>query len=240
MPARGFRKKPGANLNDEHWEAVFTCPACGLLTTFDVDHISPRLLKNIQGTQWATQLRQYHARGLVNGVEHERQATGIHFFSVFVISMLTWIILTSSLRPIDLIWGSVASLIVARFSYRLVAFKLPRWVTSPRRWVAFLSLLLEFNRQLIKQNISLSLRVFRRDLSIHPGIVVVPTSLTGDIELTILGSMLSLTPDTVTVDIDEREGLIYVHWIDVKASAPEEIRRLIVSNLEEKVIRWLK
>ena len=240
MPARGFRKKPGLTQGEEHWEAVFTCPACGLLTTFDVDHLSPRLLKSIQGTQWATQLRQYHARPLFEEAEHERQATGIHFFSVFVISLLTWIVLTSSFGLIDLVWGCVASLVVARFSYRLVAFELPKWVTSPRRWLAFFSLLIEFSRQLVKQNISLSLRVLRPNLSIHPGIVAVPTRLKEDIELTILGSMLTLTPDTVTMDIDQEDGLIYVHWIDVQASAPEEVRRLIVADLEEKVVRWLR
>ena len=240
MPARGFRKKPRVDQKEESWEVVFTCPACGLLTTFDIENLSLRMLKNIHGTQWATQLRQFHAKTPAERVEHEWQATGIHLFSVFVISFLTWIVLTSSLNPIDLVWGVVASLVVARFSYRLVAFQLPRWVTSPRRWLAFFSLLVEFNRQLIKQNISLSLRVLRPNLSIRPGIVAVPTRLDSDIELTILGSLLTLTPDTVTVDIDQREGLIFVHWIDIQASAPEEVRRLIIADLEEKVIRWLK
>ena len=240
MPARGFRQKKGEDLTTAQWELTFTCPACGLLTTFDVDKVSPRILKSIQGTQWAAQLRQYYYRTPVTEVQHEQQATPYHFFSVFVISFLTWIVLTGTINPIDLLWGSIASLLVARFSYRLAAFDLPHWITSPRRWLAFFSLLLELALQLIKQNVSLSIRVLRPSLPIRPGIVAVPTKLRDDVELTILGSLMTLTPDTVTLDIDQENGVIYVHWIDVQASAPEEIRRFVSADFEEKVIRWLK
>ena len=239
MPARGIRPKPDPGLLVEHWEVLFSCPACGLLTTFDIEHLSPGLLKTIHGTQWSTLLRQYQEKPLEE-VEQERAATSYHFFSVFVISFLTWIVLTGSFRWIDLAWGIVASLVVARFSYRLVAFDLPRWVSSPRRWLAFFSLLLEFAWQLIKQNISLSIRVFKPSLPIRPGIVAVPTKLAGDIELTILGSLMSLTPDTVTMDIDQESGIIFVHWIDVQALETEEVRALISADFEERVIRWLR
>jgi multicomponent Na+:H+ antiporter subunit E len=239
MPARGLRRKPGPGPHGHRWEVVFTCPACGLLTTFDLERASPRLLRSIPGTLWTARLRQYRAMAPAEEAPHERQATRYHFLSTFVIAFITWIVLTGSLLPIDLIWGAVACAIVARFTYRLVAFELPRWVTSPRRWVAFFALLLELAVQLVRQNISLSIRVLRPSLPIRPGIVAVPTRLHDDVTLTILGSLITLTPDTVALDIDERRGLIYVHWIDVRAAAPEEVRRLVSASFEDKVIRWL-
>lgn len=132
------------------------------------------------------------------------------------------------------------SLVVARFSYRLVAFGLPTWVTSPRRWIAFFELLAEFVRQLIVQNVTLSLRVLKPKIPIHPGIVAIPTRLRSDIALTVLGSLITLTPDTVTMDIDQRSGFIYVHWIDVKTTNPDDARKLISAAFEEKIIRWLE
>ena len=240
IPARGLRPKAGPDPSEQHWEIVYTCPACGLISTFDIDQLSLRLLRSIQGTQWSTLLRQYHTQPSMEEVAQERQATPYHFFSVFVISYLTWIVLTGSFGLINLLWGVAASLVVARFAYRLVAFNLPRWVTSPRRWLAFFSLMFELARQLVVQNISLSIRVLRPDLPIRPGIVAVPTRLRSDIELTLLGSLITLTPDTVVVDIDQKNGLIYVHWIDVQASAPEEVRRRISASFEEKIIRWLQ
>jgi multicomponent Na+:H+ antiporter subunit E len=158
---------------------------------------------------------------------------------VLVVSFLTWLALTGTLNPIDVLWGVVVSVVVARFAYRLVAFDLPRWVVQPRRWLYFLDLVVEFTRQLVAQNITLSIRVFRPDLPIRPGIVAVPTKLRGDINLTLLGSLMSLTPDTVTMDIDQEKGIIYVHWIDVQTTDPEQARELISSDLEERIIRWL-
>jgi multicomponent Na+:H+ antiporter subunit E len=240
VSVRGLRPRPDPGLPLEHWDVIFTCSACGLLTTFDSQHFSARLLNAIPGTQWAAQLRRYYQRAPVEKVAHEQQATGYHFFSVFVISFLTWIVLTSSLNLIDLVWGGAASLIVAWFSYRLFAFELPRWITSPRRWLAFLALLVELARQLIKQNISLSLRVLKPTLRIQPGIVAVPTKLRDDVALTLLGSLMTLTPDTVTIDIDQKNGIFYMHWIDVQASDPEEIYALIAADFEERLIRWLQ
>jgi multicomponent Na+:H+ antiporter subunit E len=240
MPARGLRPKPDPGQPVEHWDVVFTCPACGLLTTFDIANLSPALLSSIHGTHWATQLRLYDRGAPLRALAHERQATGFNLFSVFVISFLTWLILTGSLDAVDLLWGAIASFVVARFSYRLVALDLPRWVFLPRRWPAFFSLLLAVTWQLVKQNIALSIRVLRPTLAVRPGIVAVPTMLRDDIALTLLGSLITLTPDTVTVDIDQRNGLIFVHWIDVKASAPEEVRALIAADFEEKLIRLLK
>jgi multicomponent Na+:H+ antiporter subunit E len=77
------------------------------------------------------------------------------------------------------------------------------------------------------------------ELQIKPGIVAVPTMLRGDINLTLLGSLMSLTPDTVTMDIDDQAGMIYVHWIDVQTTNPLEAQKLISEDLEERIIRWL-
>jgi len=76
-------------------------------------------------------------------------------------------------------------------------------------------------------------------MSIRPGIVAVPTRLHSDVQLTLLGSLMSLTPDTVTMDIDQERGIIYVHWIDVQTTDPQEARKLISQSLEEKIIGWL-
>jgi multicomponent Na+:H+ antiporter subunit E len=97
----------------------------------------------------------------------------------------------------------------------------------------------EFVRQIVIQNITLSIRVLRPGLPIRPGIVAIPTKLTGDVPLTILGSLTTLTPDTVTMDIDTQRGLIYVHWIDVKTQDTDEMYKLISASLEEKIMRWL-
>lgn len=238
VSARGLRQRPAVE-RDPSWQVLFTCPACGLITRFAAGRLSVRQLNAIRGSAWTNELRQYQWMQQRTGIPHEYSARPHHFVGVLVISFLTWLVLTGSLVPLDVLWGMVVSVVVARFSYRLVAFEIPRWVTQPRRWLYFLDVLVEFVRQLIVQNVTLSLRVLRPNMHIRPGIVAVPTTLHGDINLTVLGSLMSLTPDTVTVDIDQTKGLVYVHWIDVKTVEPDEIRRLLATDLEERIIRWL-
>jgi multicomponent Na+:H+ antiporter subunit E len=238
VPIRGLRERAVVQRNSS-WQLIFTCPSCGLITRFAMTHATAKQLRAIRGSAWTNELVQYRWDTREDSIAQERSARPFHFISVLVISFLTWLVLTGSLAPLDMLWGFVVSAIVARYSYRLVAFELPRWTMHPRRWLYFVDLMIEFVRQLVVQNITLSLRVFRPNMSIHPGIVAVPTKLKGDVNLTFLGSLMTLTPDTVAVDVDEAKGIIYVHWIDVTSTDPEEIRRLLAVDLEDRIARWL-
>jgi multicomponent Na+:H+ antiporter subunit E len=238
-PARGLRARTELETGSPAWQLVFTCPACGLASVFDTQNLSTEKIKALNGTSWSNELRHLMWTIRAEQAARERAATPRHFASVLVVSFLIWIVLTGSFNPIDILWGLVVSAAVARFSYRFVAFELPRWMLRPRRWIYFFDLMFELARQLIIQNLTLSLRVLRPELPIKPGIVAVPTELRGDINLTLLGSMMSLTPGTVTLDIDSQKGMIYVHWIDVQTTDPVEAKKMISEDLEKRIIRWL-
>jgi multicomponent Na+:H+ antiporter subunit E len=77
-------------------------------------------------------------------------------------------------------------------------------------------------------------------MHINPGIVAVPYHIRGDIPLTILSSLMTLTPDTVVVDVDQQKQLFYIHWIDVQTTDPEEMHRMLVYDLEHQLMQWLK
>jgi multicomponent Na+:H+ antiporter subunit E len=237
--ARGLRPRQLAGTHQTVWELAFTCPACGLTTAFDFNRLPPERIASLVGSRWANELRQARWLGLPADLPQTRNVTTRNFLSVLVISFLTWLVLTGSFQPVDLLWGLAVCLVVARLSYRLVAFELPHWVMHPRRWLYFTDLLWEFTRQIVAQNVSLSLRVLRPRLAIRPGIVAVPFRIRGDVNITLLGSLMSLTPDTVTIDIDLTRSVMYVHWIDVKSTDPNEMRQLISADLEDRLIRWL-
>jgi multicomponent Na+:H+ antiporter subunit E len=239
VPARGLRPRILTSTDQPVWELAFTCPACGLTTAFNTQHLDAARLGSLGGSGWAAELRQARWLGEAAGIPQTRTATPRQFLAVLTISLLTWLVLTGSLAPMDLLWGLAVCLLVARVSYRLVAFDLPRWLLQPRRWLYFFDLLIEFTRQVILQNVSLSLRVLQPRLPIRPGIVAIPVRVRGDVNLTILGSLMTLTPDTVTIDIDEARGLMYVHWINVQTTDPHRARRLISRDLEDRLIRWL-
>jgi len=239
-PASGLRVKTRPGTGEEQWFVVFTCPACGVISEFDVKNINLKHLESGETSLWGIALRNYEEI-----TQHEEQihaklvARPSQMIAIAIFSMLTWIILTGSFDLVNLVWGLAVSLIVARLSYRAAALKIKLSVFLPSRWLHLLALAIEFVRQLIIQNVTLSIRVLRPDLPIKPGIIAVPTSLESDFELSLMGSLLSLTPDTVTVDIDQKEKIIYLHWINVKTTDSMEAKKMIASKLENHIIGWL-
>jgi len=238
VPARGLRPQAFPARGEAHWQLAFTCPACGLITAFNAESLSLEQLRTRQGSAWAARLRRY-AEGIPDSLRYTLRAGARQFAGTLIVAFATWLLLTGSLAPLDLAWGLIASLVVAAFAYRFAAIGLPGWFLSPRRWLAFGALLVEFTRQLVVQNFTLAARVLRPGLPIHPGIIAVPTALVDDVALTLLGSLVTLTPDTIVLDIDQRRGILYVHWIDVKTTDPVEAREMISASLEEKIARWL-
>jgi len=68
-------------------------------------------------------------------------------------------------------------------------------------------------------------------MPIHPGIVKIKTNLSSDSGITALANSITLTPGTLTVDVGE-EGVLYVHWINVRVTDIEETTKLIGERFE--------
>ena len=70
-------------------------------------------------------------------------------------------------------------------------------------------------------------------LPINPGIVKVKVELKTDTALTFLANSITLTPGTMSVDIDKENGILYIHWINVKTKDIESATRIIVERFEK-------
>lgn len=239
-PARGLLHRMLST--GERWELVFICPTCGLYTTFDVQRLQIERIARLQGSKWAAELRHPNqfAPPEEMGSPVEMTEPRAHYITTWIACAVLWLLLTGSFAPVDLLWGIAVCTGVAALTYRFTAFGAPRWMRRRAGWWAFLKLMGEFIRQIIAQNISLSRRVFSSTMPINPGIVAVPYHIRGDIPLTILSSLMTLTPDTVVVDIDQQKQLFYIHWIDVQTTDPDEMHKLLVYDLEHQLMQWLK
>lgn len=71
--------------------------------------------------------------------------------------------------------------------------------------------------ELAKSNIDVAIRVITGD--IRPGIVKIPSKQKSDVGVAMLANSITLTPGTLTVDVDSKKNL-YVHWINVKNKKP--------------------
>jgi multicomponent Na+:H+ antiporter subunit E len=90
---------------------------------------------------------------------------------------------------------------------------------NPVRWIAFAYFVfVPFFWGVIKSNIDVAIRVITG--KINPGIVKIHPKLKTDLGITMLATSITLTPGTVSVEIDENDNSLYVHWIDVADKNP--------------------
>lgn len=155
----------------------------------------------------------------------------LRFIEHAILLWVMWLALTASLDPQELAAGAVFALIGAV----LVQVVAPQRLASgtglhPRRLVALVVYVPWLLLQIFLSNIDVALRVLDPKLPIHPGIVRVKTRLKSPIGRMILANSITLTPGTLSVDIEGDE--ICVHWIDARAKDVDEATQTIVSGFE--------
>ena len=132
-------------------------------------------------------------------------------------------------------------LIVGGFVSAFVTFMIgDLFITRPhvlkhplRYWYFFAYYLPIFLWECFKANLDVAYRVLHPRLPINPGIVKVKVELKTDTALTFLANSITLTPGTMSVDIDKENGILYIHWINVKTKDIESTTRIIVERFEK-------
>ncbi|MEW6101266.1 MAG: Na+/H+ antiporter subunit E [Candidatus Omnitrophota bacterium] len=150
---------------------------------------------------------------------------------LFVFGFLVWLLLT---WPID-IQHLLVGIFVAAFVSLLTGDMFIRRASHFKhasRYIWFCYYVPLFLWECLKANIDVALRVLHPKLPINPGIVKVKTRLKSDTGLTFLANSITLTPGTLSVDINQKEGVLYIHWIDVKATDEIAATEKIVKNFE--------
>jgi multicomponent Na+:H+ antiporter subunit E len=120
----------------------------------------------------------------------------------------------------EFIFGIILSAIVAGVARKLFVKKSFR-MANPIRWFTFLAYVIgPFLVGMAKANVDVAYRVITG--KINPGIVKINPKLKTDLGATLLANSITLTPGTLTVDIDEDSNDLYIHWINVKKEALEK------------------
>ncbi|MBN2789286.1 MAG: Na+/H+ antiporter subunit E [Candidatus Delongbacteria bacterium] len=102
---------------------------------------------------------------------------------------------------------------------------------SPKKWIYSIWYVIFLFIEIIKANFDVARRVVSPKIPINPGIVTVKTKLKSAMGRMILANSITLTPGTLTVDIDE--DILYIHWIDVTNIDEKTATEKIVANFEK-------
>jgi multicomponent Na+:H+ antiporter subunit E len=151
---------------------------------------------------------------------------------LFILALLIWSFLTWPPDYQHLIIGILVSSFVS-FMTGDMFVKRPHVFRHISRYLWFFYYIPLFIWECIKANIDVAYRVAHPDLPINPGIVKVKTTLKSDTALTFLANSITLTPGTMSVDIDEENSFLYIHWIDVKDRDIQKATEIIVKKFED-------
>ena len=151
---------------------------------------------------------------------------------LFIISFAVWTFLTWPLDYQHIIIGILVSALTSFITGDMFVRR-PHVFKSLSRYLWFGYYIPLFIWECIKANIDVAYRVGHPDLPINPGIVKVKTTLKSDTALTFLANSITLTPGTMSVDIDKEGGFLYIHWINVRDTDIKRATEEIVTKFED-------
>jgi multicomponent Na+:H+ antiporter subunit E len=154
------------------------------------------------------------------------------YLTLFILSLIFWMLLTFEFTIPNLIVGSVASVICALFFGKFFINNVGK-LLQPRRYFWFIIYLVIFIWECIKANLDVAYRVLHPAMPIRPGIVKVKTTLKSDLAKSLLANSITMTPGTISVDIIG--DYLYVHWIYIRSEDPEVYTPMITGAFEKYI-----
>jgi len=136
------------------------------------------------------------------------------FSLTFAILFVLWAVLSTFFDIVHLSLGLICSLLVAYVSYDLLirpegTKHVLTVITTALKFVPYSFWLLA---QIIKANIDVVMIILNPKLPISPEIIKFNSKLPSDVALATLANSITLTPGTLTLDIDEK-NTYYVHCL---------------------------
>ena len=131
------------------------------------------------------------------------------FVLTVLIMFAFWIFLSGEFSFILLLSGVISSLLVSYMSNDLLIGNGDMKLGFIRtiRFIRFLPWLLW---QIVLANIDLALRTLHPKMPINPILINIKNNLKTDLGMVILANSITLTPGTVTIDVNENEFLVHV------------------------------
>jgi multicomponent K+:H+ antiporter subunit E len=140
-----------------------------------------------------------------------------------------WVALAGSYEPGTVVMATIVGLAVPQLTS-------PFWPDPPRlrRPVAGLLLFIRVMGDIILANIEVARQVLGPIGKLKPAFIEVPLAVEDTLVATMLGSIVSLTPGTVSIEIDTERRVLLVHALHV------EDREATIQNIKSRYEAPLK
>lgn len=126
---------------------------------------------------------------------------------------LLWILLKDEevLRIQTIITGFIIGAIIIFLMRRFYGGKF-----YLHRVVSLIHLILIFISEILQSSVVVIKHILSPKINIEPGIFTYKTILHGDWEVTTLALLLTLTPGSVVMEVNEEGNVFYIHAMDIK------------------------
>jgi multicomponent Na+:H+ antiporter subunit E len=148
-----------------------------------------------------------------------------------------WILFTGSLEPVSLAAGASFSFLIALATYQLF---IDQNEAGRRSLIPRLPLFIVYLFMVIGKMYISSFQVVWKIIRgrYNPRIVHFRTRLSSDLARTILANSITMTPGTITVDMNDDH--LIVHWLDAPTTHSRYAGELIKDRMERMLARiWI-
>ncbi len=153
------------------------------------------------------------------------------YLTTFFTLLLVYLLL-AGFTVDEVILGSIVSAILSIILSNYLDLKID-W-KFPIKLLKFLVIYIPvFIWKLVLANLDVARRVLSFKIPLNPGIVKVKTDLKGDFGKLTLANSITLTPGTLSIDVED--DYIYIHTIDVKGKTELE-NQANISRPFEKIL----
>lgn len=151
-------------------------------------------------------------------------------FSLFFATLfMFWVLLNGSLAADVLVVGLIVAFVIALLFRNGLAAR-SEFRATPRAFGMAVLYVFYFLKELVKSNLRVAAIVLSPSLPVNPGIVKVRTRLKSRMGRLLLANSITLTPGTLTVELDGE--WLYIHWVTVESADIEAATESIVAGFE--------
>lgn len=148
---------------------------------------------------------------------------------LFATLVVFWVLLAGSLAPETIAVGVVVSAAIAWFFRNGLSY-LAGYRMTPASFGATVGFVGYFLAELVKANFEMARLVLSPALPIDPAIVKARTRLANPVARLLLANAITLTPGTLTVEIEG--DWLFIHWVSAKSTDPQVATDEIVAGFE--------
>lgn len=152
--------------------------------------------------------------------------------TVFILALLVWLALTEIGKWQEVLVGVILSVVVSLIAGHFL-------ITSEKqkgllhRILFAVIYIIKFIWEMVKANVHVAYIVIHPNVPIKPGIVKIRTNLKKESGITVLTNSITLTPGTLTIDVNPKKQELYIHWIDVLTTDVDKATEQIGSKFEK-------